>query len=207
MDTIFSADVSNPLIWYSHPGWTLPDPLCGSQLAIIQDTSIDGYSIYLFGGVLSDESNTSNIYRAGVLDPLAWTPSSVGNLPYPTSYGQFVMINDHGYLYTNIALNKNETRILRCNLSNPIIFSTMQRTLPGVITHSQLGIIYDQIYLFGGNGSSIIFANEVLLKYNYNSPDAAMYGWKTRTWFKSISNKLNLFKAIGISPWRTDYGS
>jgi N-acetylneuraminic acid mutarotase len=205
-DVIFNAPISNPLDWYD-TGRSITDPVYGSQLAIIKDTSPDGYGIYLFGGVLSDGSVTNNIYHAGILDPTGWDSAPVATLPYPAAHGQFVMVNGYGYLYTNIDNQKNETRILRCNLNAPTVFTMMQRTIPGVVTQSQLGIVSDRLYLFGGNGSSIIFASNVVLKYNYYNTFAANYGFKTRTVVNNTPNKLDLFKVIGFAPWRTDYGT
>lgn len=197
-NVILSAPIANPLAW-TDTGARLPVPLYGSQLAIV-----DGYA-YLLGGQLTPSSATSIIYSASLVAPTVW--NNVGNLPYPAYFGQFCTIGQQGFLFTQASAPTSGTRIFRCQLSNPTLWVDTLSTIPGTAHQSQLAIIYDRIWLFGGNGSSIIFANNSILKYKLDSAAVVNYGSITRTQFNSTPNPLNLFEVIGFPYWKTDYGS
>jgi len=197
---IFSAPLSNPLSW-SETGSFLPTPLFASQLAII-----DGYA-YLFGGLLSSSVSVNTIYAASLSDPTFWFLD--GYLPYPASYGQFATIGNQGYLFTPTVISgpPTYTKILRCNLSSPNQWVDTQSTVAGSASQSHLAIVYDRIWLYGGNGSTVILANNSILKYNLNDTAVLSYGNITRTQVQAAPTQLVLFQILGFSPWRTDYGS
>lgn len=196
---IFKASVTDPLTWVD-TGARLPDALFGSQLAII-----NGF-MYLFGGLFFPDTPTNKIYVASIYNPLSWG-TSFYTLPYASCYSQFFTIGTEGYLIGPTNSGKSETAILRCHLNDPQKWADSNRTIPGVVSQSQLAIIYDRVWLFGGNGSSIIFANNSQLKYKLGSAAVVNYGLITRTLYKNTPNKLDLFKVIGFPPWKTDYGS
>lgn|SRR6185436_5495411 len=210
LDNIYVASSNNPLNW-SDAGQKLPNPLYGSQVAIIED------SVYLFGGLSSPNNPLKYIYSAPLNDPTNWNVINV--LPYPICNGQFFTVGNKGYLITPGAISFTDylgdtsvpksagTRILRCNLSSPTQWVDTFRTVPGEISESQVAIIYDRIFLFGGSGSSVIFANASELKYKFGSVAVANYGNITRTQYNNTINKLDLFKTLGFAPWKTSYGS
>jgi hypothetical protein len=201
---IFGALASDPLNW-SDTGSFLPNNLYASQIGIV-----DGY-VYLFGGMNSVDTPITTIYRAETFDPLTWTIGTFG-LPFASADAQFVRIGDYGYLFgptvTNgLVPNTDYVRIMICRMTDPSIWYNTHVTIPGVFTQSQLAMIYDRVWLFGGNGSSIIFASAQLLKSNLSSSDVIAYGSITRTQYNSTSNPLDLFSVIGFPNWKTDYGS
>lgn len=202
LDSIFRANVSDPLTWID-TGDTLPQPLFGSQIGLL-----DGY-FYLFGGLQEIGSPIDNIYQASLFDPTAFI--SVGNLPYSIAYGQFFTIGDNCYLVTPAApdsggLSPYLTRVLRCNRSIPSAWLDTELTVSADISQSQLAIIYDRIFLFGGNGSSVIAAADQLLKYPITDGSASQsYGYVTRTQYQSQSTPEDLIKVIGFPYWKTDY--
>jgi len=198
-NVIFKASVADPLTWVD-TGARLPDPLYGSQLAIV-----NGY-MYLFGGLFFPDTPTSKIYIASLSDPLTWG-TSYYSLPYSTCYAQFFTIGTEGYLVGATTSSQYFTPILRCHLNDPQKWVDSHRQIPGVVSQSQVAIIYDRIWLFGGNGSTVIFANNSQLKYKLGSAAVVNYGTITRTLYKNTPNKLDLFKVIGFPPWKTDYGA
>lgn len=196
VNTIFKSTPTNPLSW-TNLGSFLPDKLYSSQAGII-----DGY-VYLFGGLKDSVSPTNTVYSCALDNIINWSAS--GSLPYPSFSGQFVTIGQRGYLITPTNSTTSFTKILKCNLSNPNMWSNTKQTVPGLISSSQLAIIYDRIFLFGGNGSSVIFADNQFLKYIFNAPDAVNYANVTRTLVNTTPNKLNLFGVLGFPYWKTNY--
>lgn len=195
---IYQANAANPLSWTSD-GYALPDKLYGSQVAIL-----DGY-ICLFGGITSGDIPTHNIYAAPLTNPTSWL--TVGQLPCPAFYGQFATVGSEGFLFTPTDTTTSFTRILRCETAQPFLWVDTQSTVPGSIAQSQLAIVYDRLFLYGGNGNTVIFANNSLLKYKLDSVATVSYGLITRTEYNSTPNPLNLFAVLGFPNWKTDYGS
>ena len=196
-EVIFKASVTNPLAWVD-TGASLPTKLYGSQLGIV-----DGY-IYLFGGLLAADSPTSNIYRAARTSATSW--SVVGAMPMASCYSQFFTVASKGYLIGPTFPTGTLTRILSCNLSTPLLWSDTLKTIPGQVAQSQIGIIGDRLFLFGGNGSSVIFADNSIVKYTPTDPVAVSYGSITRTQYNATANPLDLFKLLGFPYWKTNYG-
>lgn len=199
-DVIFTAPLSNPLAW-TDTGHQLRDPLYASQIAIN-----NGYA-YLLGGLLTPQTGTATIYACALTDPLTWY--EYGNLPYPCYYGQYCTIGQQGYLFTQADTTTSFTKILSCNLDQfATSWTDTHHHVPGTISQSQLAIIYDRIWLFGGNGSTIIFANNSVLKYALGDMAVLNYGNITRTQYQAAEpNPLNLFEVIGFPYWKTDYGA
>ncbi|CAB4196903.1 hypothetical protein UFOVP1290_423 [uncultured Caudovirales phage] len=201
VSNIFRAATSDPLTWIN-TGSTLPVQLCESQVAIIDDM------IYLFGGKTYDNTPTKLIYIAYVTDPLTWYEFSF--LPEKVYGGQYFSIGDKGYLITPVAIDNlpraSSTRIFRCDLSSPGQWIDLGKFVPGEVSQSQFAIIYDIVYLFGGSGSTAIFACDYDVKYRFTSNDAISYGNITRTLYDS-SPTLDLFKVLSYAPWRAKYGA
>ena len=195
---ILKASIANPLVW-TDTGVTLPAPLYSSQVAII------GGNIYLFGGLTGPNSPSFYIMTASVNNPLVWSYVQYA-LPYAMWNAQFVAIGDQGYLIGPTTSGSQFTKIFRCNLSNPQLWYDSGKTVPGIVTQSQLGIIYDRIWLFGGCGSSIIFTCDPLLKSLPGAAEQRAYGNVTRTQYDSVSSELDLFGVLGFPNWKTDYG-
>lgn len=204
---IFQATTSDPLTW-TDTGKDLPIPLYNSQLGFI-----DGY-LYLFGGQQFRDVPVDNILRANASDPLTWVDYAY--LPYASTSAQFFTMGRSGYLITaispgrqaissNITINNGEARILRCDLSSPHGWVDVLDTVPGEVTCSNLAIIYDRVFLYGGSGSSVIFSTEYRIAYLFNNTTAVNYGDVTRTQYFNTPDKLDLFGVIGFPPWKTDY--
>lgn len=201
-DVIFRSTVTDPLTWIE-TGSLLPTKMYGSQIAIN-----DGY-LYLLGGLLFEDAPLSTIYQANINDPLTWT--SFSNLPHASAYGQYVTIGRHGYLYTASDFPSNQpyrTRIYRCLLSNFAVWTDTNLVIPGNISQSQLGIIYDRMFLFGGNGNSAIFACDQKLKFRLGGESPSFfYGDITRTQYDAIVDPFEKTILLGFPYWKTDYGT
>jgi hypothetical protein len=200
--TILRATADDPLTWVD-TGFILPTAVYNSQLAIM-----DGY-IHLLGGQVSSYNSTNLIWRAHTDDPLTWNLFAA--LPYAASGGQFVAVGSKGYLISPTASTSTPrvsfTRILRCDLDEPGLWIDMLKTVPGTIAYGQLAVIYDRLFLFGGSGSSVIFANGYDIKYNPLSPAPFAYGNITRTQYQDTPDQLDLFRLLGFPPWKTNYSS
>lgn len=199
---IFRASVSDPLTWID-TGDDLPNNVYGSHLGLL-----DGY-FYLFGGLQATGDASSNILRSELNDPTNF--SVVGSLPVNASHGQFFTIADKGYLITAVdssgsAVYPYITRILECNLVNPLVWTDTELTISNEAYQSQMAIIYDRIFLFGGNGSSLILASNQKLKYPITlNSTSQIYGDITRTQYQEVTNPLDLMLLIGFPYWKTDY--
>jgi hypothetical protein len=214
---ILRASVSNPLSW-SEVAY-LPHNLFGSHFAIIHD------NMYLFGGQLNNTTLTSNIYTAPLSNPLSWSIDS-HQLPYNISFGQLIIIPDDGYsdvdrvrfdsrVYIITPVSKTPydaqplpTKIIRCNSCQPWRWKDHANgevwELSENISHSQMALIYDQLYLFGGNGTNAILACEMMHSYNPLYPKILKYDNVTRTQYQ-ITAKNDLFALIGFPWWKCNF--
>lgn len=197
-NVILKANTSLPTSWID-TGSTLPVPLSNSHIGII-----DGYS-YLFGGLTTSNAPSNIIYYSSNTDPTTWFTGST--LPFAISNGQFFTIGNRGYLTGPVSpspAKASYNKILRCNLTNPNLWIDTGKTIPGEISQSQFAIIYDRMFLFGGNGSTTIFAGNPLIKYDFN-PFVISYGAVTRTAYQATIDPLDLFKVLGFPQWKTNY--
>jgi len=197
-DLILRAPTTNPLTWVN-TGDTLPSRRQGSHLGLV-----DGY-FYLFGGSADGVLATNTIFRSSLLTPTVF--SIVGTLPESPFFGQFFTYGQYGYLITPVGTNSIEpyTVLMRCLLNNPVSWETFSN-IDGLATQSQVAIIYDRIFVFGGNSSSLIFTHNLQLKYSIESDSLSqIYGRKTRTQYQSTINQLDLNKVISFPFWKTDY--
>jgi hypothetical protein len=196
-DLIFTASTSNPLSW-SIAG-NLPQPLYGSTI-----TQFNGFW-YLLGGQDFPDHTLNTIFRAPVLTPTFW--QSYGYMPYATSYGQFFPMGNDGYYVGPSPGDKGTgfTTVIQAPLNSITQWIDTLQVIPAVISHSHGAIIYDRLWLFGGSGSSAIFASDQLVKYDYYNPTVVAYGQNTRTNFQATDNLNEPFLALGIPYWKTDY--
>ena len=198
-DIIFRAPTSDPLDWID-TGDRLPMAIYGSTFAQINNNWM------IFGGLVQPDTPVNLIWSAPVSSPGAWYVS--GALPYSCAFGQFVSTGNDGYIIgpmVNPTPTTTYTSILKCNFNDPNAWVDTQRRVPGVISESQLAIIYDRIWLFGGNGLSAIFACNQNNKYSLTSPKVQNYGEVTRTVLQATDNLNNPFEALSIPYWLTDY--
>lgn len=195
---IYSASTSNPLVW-TNTTHHLPNPNYGGILAQINDNWL------LYGGQTDPEDPTSNIWQAPVATPTSWT--LVGNLPYATSFGQFITAGADGYLIGPMAgsFPTGFTPIIQCHLSNPYSFFDTGNFVRAALSHSQVAIIYDRVWFFGGSGESAIFACNQQLKYNFDNPIVEAYQNATRIVFPATDNLDNPFEALCVPYWISDY--
>lgn len=201
---IFSAPLSSPLAW-SDTGFRLPNPSYSSQLAIV-----DGYA-YLLGGLLTPQTPDGYIYGASLSNPTFWFNTGE-TMPYPVFSGQFCTIGAQGYLFSQARTSESFTKIFQCQLQFPTLWKDTGVTIPGTVSQSQLAIIYDRIWLFGGNGSTVIFSCNSIIKWPIlpapPSPyyaAAQAYGNITRTQYQAISNLLDKTNLLGFPYWKTSY--
>ena len=196
---IIKCSTSDPLTW-TDTGAQLPEYLHSSHLAIIED------NVYLFGGINFLNTHSRVILTAPLLTPTVW--SSAGSLPHFIFGGQFFTVGEKGYIVVPASAPSQpfKTKVIECLLSNPTSWTDSQKTIPGDVSYSHLAIIDDRVYLFGGNGSSIIYSDNCLMKYDLNDGPIISYGDLTRTQYNAAPT-LDLFKVLGFANWKTDYGS
>lgn len=196
-DVIFQASTTDPLTWID-TGSRLPYKVYGSVFAEVNGNWM------LFGGLLTPNSPTNTIISAAKTNPLAWVIT--GLLPWSCAHGQFVNIGGDGYLFgPMVGPTTCFTSILRCNLSDPNAWIDTQEIIRGVISHSQVAIIADRVWLFGGSGETAIFACNQIVKYNILAPKAVNYGNITRVTVPNTDNINSPYQATGMPWWKTDY--
>lgn len=196
-NTILTASTASPLSW--SVGGTLPASLYGSTIF-----QADGYW-YLLGGQTNPHTQLNTIYQSSISTPFTW--QLTGNLPYHTSYGQFFAVASDGY-YIGPSPGDAGTgfsTIIAAPLSNLTQWTDTKQVVPAVLSHSQIAIIYDRLWFFGGSGLSAIFACEQTLKYSPTDAVAVAYGNITRTVLQGTDNLNNPFEALSIPYWKTDY--
>ena len=198
-NVILTASTADPLTW-TDTGVTLPVALYGSILAQVNNSWI------LYGGQSSPDSPTADIFTASISDPTNW--SYDGYLPYATAFGQFFTIGHSGYIVGPV-VNQTPftgfTPILQCNLVEPTIFTDALQVVPAVLSHSQVAIIYDRIWFFGGSGETAIFTCNQTLKYLFTNSAANNYATLTRIVLPATDNLDNPYQALCFPYWRTDY--
>ena len=196
-DVIFQAPTSNPLAWVD-TGARLPYRVYGGVFTQINNNWM------LLGGLLTTDGPTNTIISASTGSPLVWTIT--GLLPWSCAYGQFVNIGGDGYLFgPMVGPTSGFTSILRCNLTDPNSWVDTQRIIRGVISHSQVAMIADRVWLFGGSGETAIFACNQIMKYSTLFPKAINYGNITRVTVPNTDNINSPYQATGMPWWRTDY--
>lgn len=197
-NVILSASVADPLTW-SESVATLPDNLTNSHILVANNY------IYLIGGLV-DGYPTANVYVASDADPTSW--SLGGSLPYPAHSGQLVTIGNSAYLFATDIYDPQVygTKIYTCNKSFPLTsWEDTGYTIPGSLAQSQLAFVGDRMFMFGGNGSSIIFTHSYDVIYEYNDPVAVAYGDVTRTQYQAVTDGYQKTQVLGFPYWKTDY--
>lgn len=196
---ILTALTSSPTIW-TDTGQHLPTPIYGSCFAQINNNWM------LFGGNITPDTPSAGIWSAPVATPTVW--SFDGYLPYETSFSQFVTIGGDGYIIG--PMNGQTpftgfTPIIQCHLNMPSVWFDTNQYVRGQISHSQVAMIYDRIWLYGGSGETAVFACNQQLKFNYTSLLVQVYGNITRSVFPSTDNLDNPYQALCMPYWKTDY--
>lgn len=200
-NTISYCSVTSPLVW-SNASATLYEPLYHSQVGILNN------KVYLFGGNKSNHSATDRIYSSSLTGFQSGTWTLDGYMPYKVTGAQFAIISGDGYLFGTVDSGGGTpkyTSILMCKGNTPEVWTNTNYVIPGEVSYSQFGIIYDRMFFFGGNGSSIIFASKPLYKYIFTDPRVIVYGNKTRTVINATVDPNDLFENLGFPPWKTDY--
>ena len=205
-NVIYTASTSNPLVWTDTHSY-LPTSIYGAAIA-----QVNNYW-YLYGGQTSPNAVTNSILSASVSTPTFWFPD--GYLPYATAFSQFVTMGTDGYLIGPMvgAYTNGATGIIHCALAFPTIWDTplnpipynTPKIVPGVISHSQLAIIYDRIWLFGGSGELAVFCCNQNVKYDYYDPVVINYGYITRTVYQGADNAADPYQTLGFPYWKTSY--
>lgn len=186
---IWKASINDPTTWTVSLS-SLPDRLAGTAVALV-----DGYA-YLFGGD-KDGIAQSYVCRAHLSSPETWV--SIGLLPYPMAYGQALIIANKLYLYGNSQIVYSEFNF-EMNMWKKSNFE-----IPGETYQASFGVIRDQLFFFGGNGNTSIYASDILAKFNYRSGLALSYAARTRTALTNSPNRDTWFGLLGMAPWATDF--
>ncbi len=176
--------------WETVAGKTLPSPLYGSQLAVIED------KIYIFGGY-NGSTYTNVIYTAPVTDPTNWT--NTGKiLPSNLHLSQLVTVGKNLYLLGGYDGSAATNVIYTASISDPTTWTVVPgKTLPGNIYGSQLATIGNNLYLLGGNNGSaytnIIYSASVADPTTWSNTGKTLPGNLYGSQIATIGNKLYLF--------------
>jgi len=191
---IFSADVSDPTTW-TNTGKTLPSALGYSQLATV------GSKLYLFGGI-----NSRAIFSADVSDPTTWTNTGK-MLPELLGYSQVAVIGSNVYLFggnnsTGGATASHRNTIYSATTSDPTTWADTGRTLPVGLALSQVGVIGDTVYLFGGALSTggytnATFSAPVSDPLTWTNTGKTLPGAQGISHFAVINSNMYLFAGVG----------
>lgn len=186
---IWKASTSDPTDWTTS-SFSLPARLAGSAIAMV-----DGY-VYLFGGHKDGVAQTT-VCSAQIANPEVWTTLGNAALPMPMSYGQAIIIGNRIYLYANSEIIYSSFFMNTWNKS--------EFEIPGETYQASFAVIRDQLFFFGGNGNTSIYASEVLAKFNYRSGLALSYAARTRTALTNSPDPATWFGVLGMAPWATDF--
>ena len=161
---IWRASVSDPTTWMD-TGKTFPVNGSPSQIAVI------GSYIYLFGYY------SNAIYRAPVSDPTTWSVVSGKTLPAAIGDSQLAVIGNYVYLFGSfVSGGGSSNAIYRAPVSDPTTWSVVSgKTLPSALFVSQLAVIGNYVYLFGG-------ANTTSQTNTIFTASAAFFGSGMPTW-------------------------
>jgi len=212
-NAILTASTSSPTSWSVNAN-TMPYAVYGSAIA-----QING-SWYLYGGMTGFNSATNGIVSALVSAPTVWFLD--GNLPYQTAFTQFFTTGVDGYMIGPMVGStfNGFSDIIQCHLNEPNDFFDVPQAIPntetfvrGVVSHSALAILQDRVWIYGGSGSSAMFACNQQVKYNCYLQGGSLsagnnvleYMQTTRINLPAINNAVNPFQALGVPIWRTDY--
>jgi len=176
---IYRAAVTNPTAWVDTNA-TLPAALSGSQTAIIGDY------VYLFGGFFGGEPSfpfADVIYRAPVANPTTWIDTNA-TLPDVVGSSQTAVIGDYVYLFSGTSFGginsftSSRYWIFKAPITNPTAWVD-GGSLPYNLADSQVAIIGDFVYLFGGdNGGTMAHnppppvSNNIIYKAPITDPSA-----------------------------------
>lgn len=162
IDNIFSAPVTNPLLWTDH-GSLLPKRLELSCLGM------DGYQIYLFGG---REINGASdvIFTAATTNPLVWTDTGA-TMPYKVYGSTIAEINDKWMMFGGmLSPNSPTNTIISASINTPLSWG-VTGLLPWSTAFGQYVNIGGDGYIFGPmNGAPTTFTS--ILRCNLNNPNA-----------------------------------
>lgn len=198
--SIYTATVAAPTVW-TDTGANLPVALYGSLAAQ------NGTEILLYGGMTNRDQPSNTILTSTTATPTTWA-LSLFPLPRQIAFGQYFTMGNDGYIIsagTGPTASNGYTSILQCHLDTPVTWVDVAKIVPGVISHAQLGVIYDRFWIFGGSGSSVMFACNQNNKPNFSHPNVLAYGNITRSILQATDNLNNPFQALGFAWWRTDY--
>jgi len=164
--------------------------------------------LYLFGG----ETNlgwSNKIYsRSANLSNDLSNFELVGTLPYKISRPNIFIIGNTVYMYTHVDDNIDELsfcKILKCSVDN---LSDGWKECDTVIINgsfnSQLAIIDNRIYLFGGSGSTNIQTSNQKIQYIYNDINVVEYDF-TLNDINQITDTKIVSNRLGYNYWITNY--
>ncbi|HEU4913899.1 MAG TPA: DUF2341 domain-containing protein [Candidatus Saccharimonadales bacterium] len=97
VNSIFTANTSDPTTWSLVSGKTLPSAWAWSSLAVI------GNDLYLLGGY-NNSGYVGTIYKSTVADPTTWTNTGVAT-PGASTFGSVALIGDYVYLFGGYQAN------------------------------------------------------------------------------------------------------
>ena len=199
-NAILTASAAHPTVW-TNTGQTLPSAVYGGCIAQI------GGNWMLFGGNTGLTTITNAIQSAPITNPTSW--SITGSLPYATSFSQFITVGNDGYIIGPMVGQTpftGFTPIVQAHLNTPTTWFDTQKYVSGQISHSNIAMIYDRVWLFGGSGSTTIFACNQLYKYVYaDNSNVQNYSQITRVIFPATDNLDDPYSALCYPYWRSDY--
>lgn len=153
---IIRASIDNPTQWEDTGG--LSPFTEGSQIAVIDDF------IYLFGGYNGTEYSRK-IMRASITDPTNWEDTGK-SLPIIKNSNQLVILENYLYIFGGGTANLGGdpvSNILRAPISDPTSWKDTGSKLPTALYMTEVAIIGENIYLFGGRTSNSTSTDKIYI--------------------------------------------
>lgn len=155
-------------------GQSLPESICYSQ-AVVTDNRI-----YIFGGVVN-KSDSSKIYSAPInTDGTIGSWAVISSLPITINGYQVAVYNNWVYLIGGAINGQYSNAVYRASFNVDGTFSSWSVVsyAPIHVTHSQVIVTKDRIYMIGGDTGS---GHSSAVCYTVINADGTLSGWTSVT--------------------------
>lgn len=195
LDNIYSAPVSNPLVWTDH-GSLLPRRLQYSALGMANG------SLWLFGGREINEASDV-IFTAPTSNPLAWTDTGA-RLPVKTYGAMFAQINGNWMLFGGLTQPDTPlSGIYSAPVTNPTAWA-ISGVLPYPGAHGQFVATGNDGYIIGPFvGPTTTYTP--ILQCSFNNPNSwidtqqTVPGNISRSKVAIVADRIWLYGGSGLS--------
>lgn len=194
LDKIYKADIADITSW-TNVG-TLPIAIAGGVVGVVED------KLHIFGGY--NTFALDSVLTADLTDLTTFVQSSIGRA---FKYPKFFRCGVEDYIICNETYNSSATsfaNVYRVDVNAPEKLRLIAK-VPSHVDNGPMAVIYDHVYLFGGNALDVIYRTNMMYKYNPISSDAYEYGFRTITRLSYEFDVNTYFAILGINPLITTY--